>query len=58
VGLFRREQRAIRRWYRKKRWWIILVAVALGAYNNFAPDDALLRDQVARLLDLIPGSGG
>ena len=58
VGLFRREERAIRRWYRKKRWWIVGALVAIGAYNNFAPDSAVLQDQIDRLFELIPGSEG
>ena len=58
MGLFRREQRAIRRWYRKKRWWIVIVVLALGIYDRFVPNDAFLRDEIDRLIGIIPDSAG
>jgi len=54
MPLFRRAEREVRRWYRKKRWWILLGALSFGAYNNFAPEDAALREQLNSLLDRLP----
>ena len=44
------------RWYKKKRWQLLLLVVALAAYRNYAPDGAVLQDQINSLFDLLPGS--
>jgi hypothetical protein len=44
-----------RRWFKKKRWWILLFVVGLNVYQNYAPDNAALQDQINSLIDLIPG---
>ena len=58
MSLFRRKQLVVRRWYRKKRWWIVMVVLALGLYDRFVPNDAFFRDEIDRLIGLIPDSGG
>jgi len=47
--------RSSRRWFKKKRWWLVLFIVGLNAYRNYAPDNAALQDQINSLIDLIPG---
>lgn len=54
MKLFRRN-RTPRRWFKKKRWWIIFFIVGLNVYRNYAPDNAALQDQLNSLIDLIPG---
>lgn len=49
--------RASRRWFKKKRWWLVLFLIGLNAYRNYAPDNAALQDQINSLIDLIPGLG-
>jgi len=52
--MFRRGDRKIRRWYRKKRWWIVVIALGLGWYNSNVSGDSSLQDQINSLTELIP----
>lgn len=56
--MFFRKKNGSRRWYKKKRWLIIMAVAGLGLYRNFAPDGAVLQDQLDTLRDLLPVLGG
>jgi hypothetical protein len=44
-----------RRWYRKKRWWLVLLVMGIALYRNYAPDGAVLLDQLNDLWNALPG---
>lgn len=56
MNLFRRNV-IVKRWYRKKRWWLTIIVAGLWAYRNFAPEGAVMVEQLNSLWDLLPWIG-
>lgn len=46
-----------RRWFRKKRWWVVLIIAGVAVYQNYQSGNTTLQEQVNSLLELLPMIG-
>jgi len=54
MRLFRRNDKKIRRWYRKKRWWIIIILSGITWYNANDSNGGFFQDRIDSIEEIIP----